>query len=157
MSSELSLSQMRASLEAQIKLYREREAHHAEREAYHHEQRTRAASELAKVLQSYEALITAAEIAARVAPPPPPSPELPPGKTKLRGTLVERLLEDLPDGEVFGPTRIAEELNRRYGRALTRPADSRFTSSALRRLFAAGRLELVQKGTPHNEAQYRKA
>ncbi len=67
------------------------------------------------------------------------------------------LLEDLQDGEVFGPTRIADELNRRYGRALTRPADSRFTSSALRRLLAAGWLELVQKGTPHNEAMYRKA
>ena len=157
MSSEFSLSQMLASLEAQIKLYREREAHHAEREAYHHEQRTRTAAELAKVLQSYEALTTAAEIAARVPPPAATPLEEPPGGRKLRGTLVEELVEDLPDDEVFGPTRIADELNRRYGRALSRPADSRFTSSALSRLLAAGWLELVQKGTPHNEAMYRKA
>ncbi|HEY9422919.1 MAG TPA: hypothetical protein VIW92_16015, partial [Thermoanaerobaculia bacterium] len=100
---------------------------------------------------------TAAEIAARIPPPAPPPRELPPGKTKLRGILVERLLKDLADDEVFGPTRIAQELNRRYGRALTRSADSRFTSSALRRLLAAGWLELVEKGTPHHEAQYRKA
>lgn len=156
MSSELSLSQMLASLEAQIKLLREQEAHHAEREAYHHEQRSRTAVELAKVLQSYEALTTAAEIAARVPPPAAPPPQGRPGGTKLRGTLVADLLKDLPDGEVFGPTRIADELNRRYGRALSRPADSRFTSSALRRLVAYGWLELVQKGTPHHEALYRK-
>ena len=157
MSPELSLSQVLAHLEAQIKQHREREAYHAEQEAYHREQRAREATDLAAALQSFETLKaavgTAAEIAARV---PPPTQKLPPGKTKLRGTLVEQLLEDLSDGEVFGPTRIAEELNQRYGRALTRAADTRFTSSALRRLLAAGWLELVRKGTPHHEAMYRK-
>ncbi len=158
MSPEVSLSQVLAHLETEIKLRREREAYHAEKEAYHREQRSREAAELAVMLQNFETLKaaagTAAEIAARV---PPPARKLPQGKTKLRTSLVARLLEELPDGEVFGPTRIAQELNQRYGRALVRPADSRFTSSALRRLFAQGWLELVEKGTPHHEAQYRKA
>lgn len=161
MSPEVSLSQVLAHLETEIKLRREREAFHAEQEAYHREQRSREAAELAAVLQNFETLKaaagTAAEIAARVPPPAPPARKLPPGKTKLRTTLVAELLEDLPEDEDFGPTWIAEELNRRYGRALVRPADSRFTSSALRRLLAQGWLELVEKGTPHHEAQYRKA
>ncbi|HEX6904089.1 MAG TPA: hypothetical protein VF789_30545 [Thermoanaerobaculia bacterium] len=166
LSSELSLSEMLTNLEAQIDLLRERETRHAERAAYHEEQRSQAAAELAVVLQSYEALKSAATRAAELAvrlPPPPsapslqePPPELPPGGTKLRGALVEELMAVLPKGEVFGPTRIADELNRRYGRALSRPADSRFTSSALRRLVAYGWLERVQKGTPHHEALYRK-
>lgn len=161
MSSELSLSQILSNLETQIGQHREREAFHAGQEVYHREQRAREAEELAAVLQSYDALMavagTAAEIAARVAPPAPPPREEPPGKTKLRGRLVERLVADLPADEVFGPTRIATELNRRHGRALSRAADSRFTSSALRRLRAEGSLRLVQKGTPHHEAMYRKA
>lgn len=158
MSPELSMSQVLAHLEAQIKQHREREAYHAEQEAYHREQRAREATDLAAALQSFETLKaavgTAAKIAARV---PPPAQKLPPGQTKLRGTLVEQLLEDLPDGEVFGPTRIAEELNQRYGRALTRAADTRFASSALRRFLSYGWLKLVQKGTPHHEAMYKKA
>jgi hypothetical protein len=160
-SSEVPLSKVLAHLETQIKQHREREAYHAEQEARHREQRAREAAGLATALQSFETLKaaagTAAEIAARVPPTaPPPARKLPPGKTKLRTALVAELLEDLPDGEVFGPTRIAEELNQHYGRALVRPADSRFISSALRRLLAYGWLELVQKGTPHHEAQYRK-
>lgn len=162
MSSELSLSQILANLEAQIDLHRKREIFHAERELFHREQREVEAAELAAVIQSYEALKAvagpAAEIAARVvpAPAPPPQEELPAG-TKIGRKLVERVLADLPADEDFGPSRIAAELNRRYGKSLPKPADARFASTALRRLLDDGGIRLVRKGTPHHEALYRKA
>jgi hypothetical protein len=81
------------------------------------------AAELAAVVQSYEALKAvagpAAEIAARVAPVAPPSRQesFPPGR-RSAPSFMEKVLADLPMDQDFGPTRIAAELNQRYGKPL---------------------------------------
>ena len=65
-----------------------------------------------------------------------------------------QVVEELPEGEVFGPSRLAEEANRRYGRQLGKPVDARMASGILRRLLAEGTVRLVQKGGSHREALY---
>jgi hypothetical protein len=161
MSSELSLSQILANMEAQIESFQKREAFHAEQEVFHREQRSAMATELAAVLQSYEALKavagTAAEIASRTAAaaPPPPQEEIP--TSTVRSKLVGRVVAGLPASEVFSATEISAQVNRRYGRHLRTPANPRMVATALRRLADEGEVRLVQKGTPHHEALYRKA
>ena len=51
----------------------------------------------------------------------------------------------LPAAEVFSPSRISTEINRRYGKHLRRPASARMVSNALRRLAAedGGGVDLV--------------
>lgn len=167
MGSELSVSQILTSLEAQMALLREREVFHAEQEAFHREQRALSAAEYEKVARSYESFKAsageAAEIAVRAAaaappspPPAPPREELPPGKVPRPHLLVAKVVADLPEGEVFGCSGMAKEVNRRFGHALKKPLDSRLASTILRRLAAEGRIRVVQKGTPHNEARYTK-
>jgi len=161
LSSELSVAQVLANLEAQMRFHREQEAHHAEQEVFHREQRAVHAAEHETVAQHYEAFKAsasgAAEIAARRKAPEPP-PEEPPRSSgpSLPSRLVARVVEDLPEGETFSPSRIADEVNRRYPRELRRPIDSRLASTALRRLLAYGEIHLVEKGLPHREAIYRR-
>lgn len=71
-------------------------------------------------------------------------------------TPCDPFSEGLPAGEVFGPSRAAAEVNRRFGRHLSRPADPRLASSALRHLRARGVLRVVKKGSAHQEALYAK-
>lgn len=70
--------------------------------------------------------------------------------------MVIRWVQGLPAGEVFGPSRAAEEVNRRFGRHLSKPADLRLASSALRRLRAHGVIRVARSGTAHHEALYEK-
>ncbi len=158
MSSELSLSQILANMEAQIASYREREAFHAEQEILHREQRAVMATELAAVLQSYEAFKavagTAAEIASRTAAAAPPQPQEEIPASTVRSKLVGQVVAELPADEIFSATEISAKVNRRYGRHLSRPASPRMVSTALRRLAEEGKVRLVQKGTPHHEALY---
>jgi hypothetical protein len=166
-SSELSVSQILAHLEAQRALCREKEVFHAEQEAFHREQRALYAAEYESVARSYESFQasagTAAGIAARAAaaaPPPPPPPareEFPRGKTPRPHRLAEKVVADLPAGEPFGCSRLAEAVNRRFGHALRKPLDSRLASTILRRMAAEGRVRVARKGTPHHEAMYTKA
>lgn len=162
----ISLQQMLASLEEQMDLHREKEAHHAREEAAHREQRALHAAELEALARHYEALKSSAEAAAplvtRYVPAHPPQPEeslqetLPAGKPVIRRRLVERVIAEMPKGEVFSPTSIAAAVNRRF-RNLPKPAEPRMTSAALRRLAAEGSIRVVQKGTSHREANYTKA
>ncbi len=170
LSAEFSVAQILANLETQMAFHREREEEHArqevfhrEQEVFHGEQRALHAAEYETVAKHYEAFKasagSAAEIAARnVVPAPAPpvreEPPLPPLEPVMRSRLVARLVQELPAGEVFTPTRVAQEVNRRYPRELSKPVDSRLASAALRRLLADGSLQLVQKGTAHREAVY---
>ena len=165
MSSELSLSQILANLEAKIASHREKEAYHAEQEVFHREQRALQAAELATSLEHYEAFKAvagpAAEIAASFTPAAPAQvekkekvEEVPP--STVRSKLVSQVVATLPAGEVFSPSRISTELNRRYGKHLRRPASARMVSNALRRLAAEGEVRLVQEGAPYHEALYTK-
>jgi hypothetical protein len=159
MSSQLSVAQVMASLEEQMRFHREREAEHAEQEAFHRDQRAVHAAEYETVARHYEAFKAsaagAAEIAARSGvPAPAPAEPLPPLKPVLPSRLVARAVAEMPAGETFVPSRIASEVNRRYSRELRKPIDSRLASTALRRLMAQGEIRLVRKGTAHREAVY---
>jgi hypothetical protein len=164
-SSELSVAQILANLEAQMAMHQEREAYHAEQEVFHREQRAVHAAEYESVAKHYEAFKatagSAAEIAARIAaaapePAPPQEPEQPPPPPgpALPSRLVARLIAELPAGETFGASRVAAEVNRCFRRELRKPIDSRLASTVLRRLLAEGEVRLVQKGTAHHEALY---
>lgn len=87
-------------------------------------------------------------------PEAPPAEDAPPLRPVDRARLVAQVVEELPEGEVFGPSRLAEEANRRYGRQLGKPVDARMASGILRRLLAEGTVRLVQKGGSHREALY---
>lgn len=158
MSSQLSVAQVLANLEEQMRFHREREAEHAAQEAFHRDQRAIHAAEYETVARHYEAFKTsaagAAEIAARPGVPAPPPAEAAPLKPQLPSRLVARAVAEMPAGETFVPSRIASEVNRRYSRELRKPIDSRLASTALRRLMAQGEIRLVQKGTAHREAVY---
>lgn len=166
MSSQLSVAKVLANLEAQVALHKEREAFHAQQEVFHHEQRAFHAAgyeTVAKHLEAFRAASGgAAEIADRVeaaaqtATVPseaPPEPWLA-GKRPQPGPMVIRLIEEMPPGEVFGASRVAEEVNRRFSRVLPRPMDTRLASAVLRRLLADGTIRLVKPGSPHHEALY---
>jgi hypothetical protein len=158
LSAELSVTRILATLEAQMKLHQEREAHHAAQEAFHRDLRTTHAAEYATISQHYEAFKasaeSAAEIASRAAAFPELQPQGPPTKFPLPSRLVARAVAAQPAGESFTPSRIAQEVNRRYRNELRKPLGSRLASTALRRLLAEGQVRLVQKGAPHHEAVY---
>lgn len=165
MSSQLSVAQVLANLEAQMALHKEREAYHAQQEVFHREQRTVHADGYETVAKHYEAFKMAAggatEIAARVAaaaqavPSEAPPPEPPPlGKRPQPRPLVVRVIEEMPQGQVFGASQVAAEVNRRFPRSLRRPMDSRLASAVLRRLLIEGTVRLTKEGSPHHEALY---
>jgi len=158
MSSQLSVAQVLANLEEQMRFHREREAEHAAQEAFHRDQRAVHAAEYETVARHYEAFkasaSAAAEMAARSGVPAPPGQPAAPLKPQLPSRLVARAVAEMPAGETFVPSRIASEVNRRYSRELRKPIDSRLASTALRRLMAQGEIRLVRKGTAHREAVY---
>jgi hypothetical protein len=163
LSAELSVAQVLANLEKQMAFHQDQEARHAEQEVLHREQRAVHAAEYETVARHYEAFKatsgTAAEIAARTAavvPAPAPPPPAAPAKPTLPSRLVARLVAELPTDEVFEPSRVAAEVNRRYRGELRKPMDSRLASTALRRLLAEGKVKLVEKGTAQHQAVYTK-
>lgn len=165
MSSELSVAQVLANLEAQMAFHKEQEAHHVRQEIFHREQQALHATEYENVAKHYEAFKAtagaAAEIAARTAAPPPaPEPPRPAERPPARGKptrpsrLVARLVQELPAGEIFAASRVAAEVNRRYSRELRKPLDTRLASTILRRLHADGEIRRVEEGSAHREALY---
>ncbi len=160
MSSQLSVAQVLANLEAQMAFHREHETQHAEREAFHHEQRSLHAAEYETIARHYEAFKASADAATEIAvrsvvpAPEPPPVEAPPAQPTMPHKLVARAVAGLPAGEPFGPSRVAAEVNRRFARELRKPIDPRLASTALRRLAALGKIRLAQKGAPHHEALY---
>jgi hypothetical protein len=66
-------------------------------------------------------------------------------------------VDSLRPEEVFGPSQIAQEVNRLYGSKLRTLVDGRAASVTLRRLAAAGRLHVLREGTAHREALYSKS
>jgi hypothetical protein len=159
MSSELSVAQVLAKLEEQMRFHREQETYHAAQEEAHRDQRAIHAAEYETVARHYEAFKAsaagAAEIAARhKAPEPPPAEPQAPLKPSLPSRLVARAVAEMPAGETFAPSRIANEVNRRYPRELRKPIDSRLASTALRRMLAQGQVRLAEKGTARREALY---
>lgn len=174
MSKSLSVEQVLENLQAQMAFHKEREAEHARQEVWHEEQslfhkeqRAVHAAQHEEVARHYETFkatgVAAAEVAAKsVVPPPPSVAEEPVPEEDLlegpyvRARLVARWVEGLPAGEVFGPARAVEEVNRRFARDLLKPATFRQASAALRRLSTTGRIRLVRQGSAHQESLYTK-
>jgi hypothetical protein len=165
MSTRLSVAEILATLEAQIKHHREQAAFHAQQEAHHQEQSALHLAEMEKISQHFEAFkstaLPAADLARQVAAPavaPPETEDLREfvGKRLKISKLVQRAVERLSD-ETFGAARVAAEINRRFGDKLRRPIQSREASTALRRLRDRGQLRLVREGKAAHEALYAKA
>jgi hypothetical protein len=80
--------------------------------------------------------------------------ELPPGQPVVRSRLVAKVVEQLPQGEVFGARKLAAEVNRRFGKAMRKPANTQLVSAALRRMLANGEIRRVREGAGQQEALY---
>lgn len=161
MSSKLSVEEILANLKQRVKFHRDKEAFHAQQEVHHQEQRALHAAELAKVQQSLEALQAAVPSAIELgvpvrtrSAPAIPQMELPP-KGRL---MVSRLLRQValnPDlVEPFGPRSLAAAVNRAFSDRLPRPIGERAASDVLRRMLAAGEIQLARDGKAFHEALY---
>jgi len=161
MKSNRTISEIVASLDSQLAVYREKEELHARQEAFHREQRTQYAAEREKIERSLEAFGTAATSALDLADRTLARPAKDDGAADLGsasnprlGKMVEMVLADKGRDERFGPVSLSEEVNRRFAKRLRRPVDSRQISVVLRRLHRLGRIHLIRPGRPHWEALY---
>lgn len=164
MSAKLSVEDVLAGLEQRAAHHREQEAFHAQQEIHHREQRALHAGELAAVEKSLEAFRAVAATAVDLARPPKESPvpveaapgeeELPPPGRFQISQLISRLATSPDLAEPFGPGTVAAEFNRRYARRLRKTIATRTASDVLRRMLAAGQLELARKGGAVHEALY---
>ena len=162
MSAKLSVEDVVANLEARAAFHGEQEALHAQQEVHHREQRAMHAAELEKVNQRLETFRAAAGPALEfaripvVAPPAsPPPPEARPASGRLMvSKLVRRAAQSQPDGEPFGATAIAAEVNRRYAPHLKRAVSSRAVADVLRRMANEGTLHTLSEGTAYHEARF---
>ncbi len=158
MSVNLSLSEILRNLQRRIDSLREQVDLHTRQEEHHREQRTLFEADLQKSLRHLESLQEAAAAAADLdlpaaAPPPPPREEdLGPKPTLPK--MVARVVASRPEGEQFGPKIVAQEVNRRFRKALRRPTDARAVSVVLRRMSTAGSINLVREGKANHEALY---
>jgi hypothetical protein len=163
-STDLSVREVLARLEAQAALHREQEAFHAEREAYHREQRSAHGTELAEINRRLEAFRASAaeavELAARHAPAAPApdvmQEDLGSASRPKLGRMVDLLLEAKPPEERFGPDGLAQEVNQRFAERLRRPVTAAQVSIVLRRLHRLGKIHQARRGRPRWEALYAK-
>jgi hypothetical protein len=158
-STNLSVKDVLAKLEAQYALHQEREAFHASQEAHHREQRALHAGEMETLARNLEAFRTAAESAVGLASRatvrlPKDEKALDIGRRGLLTRLITRILEDKEGDERFGILGVTDEVNRRFAEMLRSPADPRQVSVVLRRFARLGRIRLVRHGRPHHEALY---
>jgi hypothetical protein len=166
MSTKLSIEDVVANLEARAAFHGEQEVLHAQQEVHHREQRAVHATELAKVREHLETFRAAAAPALELArspvvsaPSPPPQPEaLPTTSGRLMvSKLVRQVVQSQPDGEPFGATAVAAEVNRRFGHHLKKRAlDSRTTGDVLRRLANEGAIHRVREGKAFHGALFTK-
>jgi len=157
-STNLSVKDVLAKLEAQYALHLEREAFHARQEAHHREQREFHAGEMETLARNLEAFRSAAEaavgLASRATVLPKDEKALDTGRRGLLTRLFTQVLEDKEGDERFGILGVTEEINRRFSGMLRAPADPRQISVVLRRFARLGRIHRVRQGRPHHEALY---
>lgn len=160
MSSKLSVAEVLGSLEARAAFHREREAFHAAQEEQHRQERARHAAELEKVLHNLEAFRSVSASAVElVQQGSSQEPAEPPVKGPASGRLmvsrfIRTVVESRPEGEPFGASAVAAEVNRRFGDRLKKPIDTRAASDVLRRMSNARRIRLVRPGKAFSEAMY---
>jgi hypothetical protein len=164
MSSQLSVTQVLSQLEARAAFHREREAHHAGQEELHRQEQAGHAAELEKILASLESFRAAASLAVDLVaqtPAAPPNAARPPVESAQSGRLmVSRLIraavDDRRDGEPFGASTLAAEVNRRFAGRLRQPLDTRTASDVLRRMSKSRQIHRVRPGKAFAEALYAK-
>lgn len=161
MRSNRTIAEIVASLESQLAFYREKEELHARHETFHREKRTDFAAEREKIERNLEAFGTAAagalDLAERTLARPAEdddSRDLGSASNPRLGKMVELILDGKGLEERFGPAGLSAEVNRRFGKRLRRPVDSRQVSVVLRRLHRLRRIHLIRPGRPHWEALY---
>jgi hypothetical protein len=157
-STDRSISELLASLEAQAAEHERQEAHHAEQEVFHRERRSAHAAELEQIRRHLEALRVAvatldrADLSASV--PEPDDEDLGPASRPRVAKMVEKVVESKRPGERFGCEALTAEVNRRFGDRLRQRIEEPQISVVLRRLAQKKRIELVRRGRPHQEALY---
>ncbi|MFL6234348.1 MAG: hypothetical protein ACJ76N_14545 [Thermoanaerobaculia bacterium] len=160
MSSKLSVAEVLGSLESRAAFHREREAFHAAQEEQHRQERARHAAELEKVLHNLEAFRSVSASAVEIVQQgSSQEPAEPPVKAPASGRLmasrfIRAVVESRPEGEPFGASAVAAEVNRRFGDRLRKPIDTRATSDVLRRMNNARRIHLIRPGKAFSEALY---
>lgn len=160
MKTDVSLSQIVSTLEAQLAACREKVTYHTELETRHREERERYASELETVTRTLEALQSSAAQAIELAGERLTRAALPPddavgGKLYI-ARMVSRVLELREHGEPFGVSAVTAEINQRYRNRLKKPVEPRQVSVVLRWMLRTGRLRSVRRGRPFHEALYGK-
>lgn len=160
MSSKLSVAAVLESLEARAAFHREREVFHAAQEEQHRQERARHAAELETVLHNLEAFRTVSASAVElVRQASPPEPAEPPVKAPVSGRLmasryIRAVVESRTDGEPFGASAVAAEVNRRFGDRFKKPIGTRTVSDVLRRMSKERQIHLVRVGKAFSEALY---
>lgn len=165
MTSKLSVEEVLAHLEQRAVSLREQEALHAKQEGHHREQRALCAAELEKVQQSLEAFRQISATAVDLVRPlaaqaraavKDDEEDLPPPGHRMVGRLIQIVVESPSLPEPFGPTAVAEEVNRRFASRLSEEITPRTASDVLRRLLGEGGVRRVRKGKAFYEALYRR-
>ena len=162
MSAKISVAEVLETLETRAAFHREREALHARQEEEHRDERARHAAELAKVLHHLEAFRAASVSAVELAQQPlAPAPEAPAPRVNspVTGKLmvsraIRAVFESWKEGEPFGASPVAAEVNRRFADRLRRPVGPRAASDVLRRMSRARQIHQVRPGKALAEALY---
>lgn len=76
------------------------------------------------------------------------------GKGRPLSRMIARVLEDKRPDEVFGPSGVTHEINKRWGPKLRRKPDPRTVAATLRRWAVAGRIHRTREGRAHYESLY---
>jgi hypothetical protein len=123
MSSNLSIVQMQAQLEARVAHHRDQEAFHAQQEVFHREQKALHAAELQTAIERLESFQSAAaaagEFVARqnAAPAADSETDFVPRPDRGLSPLIARVLESKTPDETFGAADLAQEITRRWARS----------------------------------------
>ena len=162
MSSNLSVAQMLAHLEAKIAHHKEQMEAHAKQEAVYAEKRALHEAEHRKAVERFEALQAASSAAGELLVDVKPavsrlaSEEVKSGGWHWIAKLLERAIEAREPGEVFGAAALISEIHERWGSKLRHKIDPRSAQDTLRRWSMKGRLDVVRPGTSHQETLYTK-
>ena len=153
-----SLADLLTDLRSQLEYHRRRESSCAEQEAHFRDQRSYHAAELARIAACLETLQAAAalaqELVARPLPAEPPTVDLGSRSRPRLTRMVKQVIAEKPPSLPFGAKEVAAEVHRRFAPHLGKPPEVDHVSIALQRLVAAGRLRLLRRGRPHQEALY---
>jgi hypothetical protein len=162
MSLKLSLEEILQNLERQIAFHREQASLHGREEELHRDRRVAHEAELETATRRLEMLRTVAVPASEMALPPDAASKAAAAKdadtdpTPSLADLIAQILESRSADEAFGAKAMAAEINQSFRKHLSKEADIRSVSAALRRMHRRGHLQLVRKGRAVQEALYAK-